>query len=306
MRKKPLSVSVVIPNWNGKHLLEKNLPAVIDSARGAQIIVADDASSDGSIAFLKSEYPAITVVQCDRQQGFAGNANSGVAVATGDIIVLLNTDVRPKKGFLTAILPHFEKDPLIFGIGCLEKSYEPSGVIMRGRGLARWEKGYFIHTRGDIDASDTAWVSGGSSAYRRSIWNELGGMDTLYNPFYWEDIDISYQAMKAGYRIRFEKKSVIEHFHEEGKIKTTYTSFGVKQIVYRNQFMFLWKNISNMRLLMAHICWTPVRLIQAMVSGDFLMVSGYVAACARLPSIYKSRLAASRLWRKDDASLLPV
>lgn len=300
---KQASVSIVIPNWNGKHLLEKNLPSVIDAAHGAQLIIADDASGDDSISYVRLRYPEIVIVPSTKQQGFAGNVNAGVAAATGDVVVLLNTDVRPEINFLAPLLVHFD-DPSVFAVGCLEKSYESGKIILRGRGVAHWEKGFFVHARGEVDRSDTAWVSGGSSAYRRFLWNQFGGMDVLYNPYYWEDIDLSYQAKKSGYQVLFEKKSIVGHFHEEGKIKIAYTPSQVKQIVYRNQFIFLWKNISNLRLLVAHICWAPVRLFQAFVSGDLLMISGYVAACARLSGIFRSRLAASRFWRKDDLDIV--
>ena len=298
--KNKLTVSIVIPNWNGGYLLEKNLPVVLAAAPDAQIIVADDASSDNSLALLGKKFPTVMVVSGRNQQGFASNVNAGVARATGEIIVLLNTDVRPEKDFLHPLIARFS-DPSVAAVGCLEKSHESGGVILRGRGIARWEKGYFIHKKGDADKENTAWVSGGSAAYRRSIWNKLGGMDPVYNPFYWEDIDLSYQMLKAGRRIVFENKSVVGHFHEEGKIKTSYTSADIKKIAYRNQFIFLWKNISDVHLWLLHIFWTPVRLLQAVLRGDWLMFQGYVMAVVKLPEVIKSRMRASAHWRLRDS-----
>lgn len=281
---KHLSVSIVLPNWNGKHLLEKNLPKVVAASANAEIVVADDASSDGSVEFLARTFPEIKVVANTKQQGFSGNVNSGVARATGDIVVLLNTDVVPEKGYLNPLLERFA-DPSVGAVGALEKSHERNGIILRGRGVARWEKGYFIHSRGEVDREDTAWVSGGSSAYRRSLWMKLGGMDTRFNPFYWEDIDLSYRIQRAGFRTLFEKKSVVHHYHEEGKIRSTYTKDDVRRIVYRNQFIFLWKNIPNGRIWLEHIFWTPVRLVQALISGDTLMLQGLMLAIVRFPFV---------------------
>lgn len=281
---KQLSVSIVLPNWNGKHLLEKNLPKVVAASANAEIVVADDASSDGSVEFLARTFPEVKVVANAKQQGFSGNVNSGVARATGDIVVLLNTDVVPEKGFLNPLLERFA-DPSVGAVGALEKSHERSGIVLRGRGVARWEKGYFIHSRGEVDREDTAWVSGGSSAYRRSLWMKLGGMDTRFNPFYWEDIDLSYRIQRAGFRTLFEKKSVVHHYHEEGKIRSTYTKDDVRRIVYRNQFIFLWKNIPNGRIWLEHIFWTPVRLVQALISGDTLMLQGLLLAIVRFPFV---------------------
>lgn len=283
-----LSISIVIPNWNGAELMRKHLPKVIAASEGAEIIVADDASSDESVALLREKFPIVRVVTNKKRLGFAGNVNTGVAVAKGDIVVLLNTDVEPEKGFLKPLLKHFA-DAKVFAVACLEKSYDPGGIVLRGRGQAKWRRGFYVHWRGEVDKPDTAWVSGGSGAFRRSIWNKLGGMDMLYNPFYWEDIDLSYRARKAGYKLVFEKKSVIGHYHELGKIKSEFSPGDVKRIAFRNQFMFIWKNISNPKEIMWHILLTPLRLLRAVLSGDFLMIEGYMLAILRLPRILLSR-----------------
>lgn len=275
----------------------------MEAVGNAEIIVADDASTDDSLEMLRSAFPRIIRVENNRQLGFAGNVNSGVARATGDIVVLLNTDVRPEKDFLAPILAAFVADSTLAAVGCLEKSHEKDGIVLRGRGVARWEKGFFIHAKGEVTKTDTAWVSGGSAAYRRSVWNTLGGMDTIYNPFYWEDIDLSYQMRKAGYSLRFEPKSIVHHFHEEGAIKTSYSPDAVKRIVYRNQFLFLWKNISDVPLWLAHCRWMPVRLVQAAIAGDRAMLYGYAMVLLMFPSLYKSRLRAARHWKRDDLSL---
>lgn len=302
MKKNPLSVSIVIPNWNGGHLLVKNLPYVLISAPKAEIIVADDASADDSITVLREQFPEIKRIENKKHQGFSGNVNSGVAAARGDIVVLLNTDVRPEKDFLVPLLSRFT-DPNVAAVGCLEKSHEKDAVVLRGRGIARWEKGFFIHSKGEINATDTAWVSGGSSAYRRSVWNELGGMDTIYNPFYWEDIDLSYQMLKSGYSIRFEPKSIVHHFHEEGKIKTSYTSDEVKRIVYRNQFIFLWKNISDIHVWVEYCLWMPIRLMQAMLRYDSNMIFGYLMVFPKALQVQLSRMKASSHWKRRDTDI---
>lgn len=297
-------MSIVLPNWNGSSLLEKNLPSVIAAAPDSEIIVADDASDDNSCLMLKQKFPTIVIVENKKQQGFAGNINSGVAKANGEIVVLLNTDVSPEKDFLEYLIPHFS-DPNVSAVGCLEKSHEPTGIVLRGRGLARWEKGFFIHTRGEVNSHTTAWVTGGSSAYRRTVWNTLGGMDVLYNPFYWEDIDLSYQMLKSGYTILFEPKSIVHHFHEQGKIKTSYTIDQVKRIAFRNQFMFLWKNISDIKIWRDYCIWMPVRLIQALFSRDMNMIYGYCMMITKCFDIQKSRKKASRYWRRSDSETLP-
>ncbi len=293
---------MVIPNWNGAYLLEKHLQAVIDVTSGGEIIVVDDKSTDNSVALLKEKFPQVRIILKQRHEGFASTVNVGVEAAHGEIVLLLNTDVEPTKGFLISLLPHF-RDQQVFAVGCLEKSFEDNVTVLRGRGEAHWQKGFFVHWRGEIDKTDTAWVSGGSGAFRRSIWLKLGGMDQLFNPFYWEDIDLSYRALKAGYKLVFEPKSLVEHYHEEGKIKREFSPQEVKKIAYRNQFIFIWKNLSDNKLILEHIYWTPLRFVQAAVTGDFFLIQGYFAATLRLPGVILSRRKNSRTWTKSDRDI---
>lgn len=297
-----MRVSIVIPNWNGVYLMEKHLQSVLHAAPGAEIIVEDDMSTDGSVEYLKKNFPEIIVVKRHKHEGFAANINAGVVRAKGDIVVLLNTDVEPEPDFLTPLVTHFV-DPDVFAVGCLEKSSEDGKIILRGRGIARWEKGYYIHSRGKINRISTAWVSGGSGAFRRSLWNQLGGMDTLYNPFYWEDIDLSYRARKAGWKTLFEPKSIVHHYHEEGKIKREFTPTDIKRIVYRNQFIFIWKNVTDMGILLDHIVWTPIRILQALLRGDGLMIQGYLLALLKFPTILRHRNVQRRLSKVSDSGL---
>lgn len=296
------TVSVIIPNWNGVHLMGKHLAQIIAASPQAEIIVADDASSDGSVVYLKKNFPTIHVVARTKREGFAANVNSGVAAATGDIVVLLNTDVEPEKRYLLPLLNHFSA-PNVFAVGCLEKSHEPSGVVRRGRGLGRWYRGFYIHEKGKPVKSTTAWVSGGSGAFRRSMWNALGGMDTIYNPFYWEDIDLSYRARKSGWETVFEPESVVHHYHEEGKIKREFSPSEVKKIVYRNQFIFIWKNSSEMRVICAHILWLPVRLIQAVIRSDWLMLHGFIAAVFSVFAVRAKRRVQHGAYTRRDTDL---
>lgn len=298
-----MKISIVIPNWNGEHLLAKNLPKVISSSPNTEeIIVVDDGSTDGSLQLLRKQFPKVKVISRPVHEGFAGSVNDGVALATGDVVVLLNTDVEPQKGFLEPLLTHF-RDPDVFAVGCLDKSFEQGKTVLRGRGLAHWVKGYYIHKRGEVDKMTTAWVSGGSGAFRKTMWDRLGGMDTLYNPFYWEDIDLSYRAHKAGWKTVFEPKSVVNHYHEEGKIRNEYTFGNINRTAYRNQFIFIWKNATDAAILLDHIVWTPIRLLQAILLGDFRMLQGYILALQKLPEIVLHRFRDSSLYKKRDAEL---
>ncbi len=295
-------VSFVIPNWNGQKLLMKHLPAVLGSAQGAQIIVADDASTDDSVVFIQKVFPQIKLVVRHKHSGFASTVNDGVKAARGEIVVLLNTDVEPEKDFLVPILTHFS-DRQVFAAGCMDKSIESGKTVLRGRGLGYWEKGFFVHSRGEVDKPTTAWVSGGSGAYRKDIWMKLGGMDEQFNPFYWEDIDLSYRARKAGYKIVFEPKSVVRHFHELGSIKSVIPQSQVQQVAYRNQFIFIWKNLTDWDIWLAHIFFLPIRLLQAFLAGDWPLLVGVFRAKLSLPVIIWKNWQQRQLWKLADRVL---
>lgn len=299
-----MKVSIIIPNWNGRELLEKHLSSVIAAAGKSEIIVVDDASTDTSVTLVKEKFPSVKIIKKSRHEGFASTVNEGVAATSGDIVVLLNTDVVPEEGFLSPLLAHFE-DPNVFAVACMDKSIEKDSTVLRGRGTARWRRGFFVHGRGDVDKKTTAWVSGGSGAFSKALWNELGGMDTLFNPFYWEDIDLSYRALKAGFRLVFEDKSVVTHLHEEGKIKHEFSPFFVRQIASRNQFQFIWKNTADRNFILSHILWTPLVLVRALLRFDAAFVIGYFLALVRFPLILEHRFRQKSLWRLSDRSLLP-
>lgn len=284
-----MKASIVIPNFNGTKLLEKNLIKVEERAEGEEIIVVDNNSQDKSIDYIRNNFPEVILVEETKKQGFASCVNRGVDKATGDIVVLLNTDIVPEKGFLNPLKEHFD-DPNVFAVGCLDKCLEKDKIILRGRGLAKFIRGMLIHSRGEVDKKDTFWVSAGSGAFRKSIWEKLGGMDSLYNPFYYEDIDLSYRAVKSGYKIMFESRSVVNHYHEEGVIKKKFSESEITTIAYRNQFLFVWKNITDQKLLLSHLIWLPFHLTKAVLRKDWPMITGFIEAIFKLPMILNKRM----------------
>lgn len=311
-----MNLSIIIPNYNGEEILKRNLPKILEAALAykkgnVEIVIVDDASTDNSIRVLEelktslsSKIPISTVVQ-KKNLGFSGNVNAGVKTAKGDIVVLLNSDVIPEKFYLDFLIPHFE-DPRVFAVGCLDKSIENNNVVLRGNGTGQWEKGFLMHKAGDISEKFTLWAGGGSSALRKSIWDKLGGLNEIYNPFYWEDIDLSYRAWKAGYTVLFENKSIVMHEHEQGSIKKNIKSSKVKVIAYRNQFLFVWINITDLSLILSHIAWLPVHCIRMLFSGDWLFFKGFFLAIQKLSTCLKYRNAYKALWKKSDKEVLKL
>lgn len=295
-------VSIIIPNYNGEELLKKNLPKVFEALQeSAEIIVVDDGSEDESVNFLKSQ--KVRVLRNSKNLGFSSTVNKGIKAARGNIVILLNTDVNPQKDFLNYLLPHF-KDPNVFAVGCLDKSYEKGKVVLRGRGIGKWSRGFLVHSRGEINKDNTLWVSGGSGAFRKNVWDKLNGLNELYNPFYWEDIDISYRALKAGYKVLFEKKSIVHHEHEKGAIRKTFSQFKIKSMAYRNQFIFVWENATDLSLQFSHLLFLPYHFVKALISKDFAFFVGFIKAFVLLPKIIKSSLKYQKLFVKSDGEVI--
>ncbi len=298
-----MNVSIVIPNYNGGEILGENLPKVLDAVGDAEIIVVDDASTDESLKRLNNFKTKVKVLKNEKNLGFSSTINKGVKEAKGEIVILLNTDVIPEKGFLAPLLSHF-KDDKIFAVGCMDKSVEDDKIVLRGRGIGQWKRGFLAHSRGEVDKISTLWVNGGSGAFRKSIWEKLGGFNELYSPFYWEDIDLSYRAIKSGFKVLFEPKSIVIHEHEKGAIKITYSNFKVKTIAYRNQFIFVWKNVTDLNLQLLHLFWLPYFFIKALLRRDLAFFKGFFGAFILLPKIIESSLENQEMFVLKDSQVV--
>ena len=252
------TVSVVIPNFNGEHLLEKNLPFLLKAEQNTrnqigEIIVVDDGSRDGSVKLITSMFPHVKLIKHSKNRGFSVAVNTGVRTAKGDLLCLLNSDVVPENNFLESVFPHF-LNPKVFAVSLNEV------------GDFGWTRGSFVdgfigHVSGQksLTSHDTFWVSGGSGVFRRNVWMKLGGMDErLLSPFYWEDVDLCYRALKRGYRLVWEPGAKVKHIHEAtiNRLPKKY----VQGILERNQLLFIWKNLTSANLFRKHIAGLLKRL----------------------------------------------
>ena len=245
-----LSVSVVIPNFNGQDLLKKNLPSVIKAYKNKrnsikEIIVVDDGSKDGSVKFIKDNFPEVKIVKHTKNRGFPAAVNTGSRTAKSTLVCLMNTDVVPSSDFLESTLSHFEHKN-VFAVSLNEKGFSWA--------KGTFKNGFVLHSPGRESEKnhDTFWVSGGSGVFRRSMWMKLKGMDEkLYSPYYWEDLDLGYRAAKRGWKLLWEPKAKVVHEHEKtmSKINKNYRA----RIQERNQLLFVWKNITSFVLIKKHI-----------------------------------------------------
>lgn len=277
-------ISVIIPNFNGRRLLAGNLPDVVKNCPGCEIIVVDDASTDDSAQLVRKNFKEVKLLVNKKNLGFARSVNKGVKESTGDLILLLNSDVVPREDFLKPALHHF-RNKKIFAVGLADQSHEEDKIVTRGRGGAKFEKGLVRHFAAKNEPGETLWVSGGSGLFDKKKFQQLGGFDPIFAPFYWEDIDLGYRAQKAGFMCLFEPAAKVDHFHEEGAIKKSFSPFFVKTVSYKNQFIFVWKNTGDYWLLTQHILWFPYHFAKALITLDLAFIAGFLWVLSQIPRL---------------------
>jgi len=243
-------VSLIIPSWNGKKLLEKNLPRVLKALpKDGELIVVDDGSKDDSLSYLKEikkREGRLRLVVNNRNLGFVRSCNRGVKRARGDLVALINNDVIPRKGFLAPALRHFD-DPTVFAV-----SFKEVGSKWGSWARVFWRGGFFNYLPGRKTNRPhiSGWANGGSAIFRKSMWLKLGGLDRLYEPFYWEDLDLSYRAWKRGWRVVWEPEAKVRHEH--ASTISRFDPWYISIVRERNQLLFIWKNITDPRLRLSH------------------------------------------------------
>ncbi len=284
------AVSLVIPNFNGARLLGANLPAVLAAAAhypgDCEIIVVDDGSTDDSVARLTREFPGVRLVQHAVNRGFAEAVHSGVEVAANECLVLLNSDVRPDADFIAPLIRHLQV-PDVFAVA-------PLIVDGQGRPTDESWRGYEIRRRrlrplklgGRLPdrAVPTLFASGGSMAVRKSRFQALGGFHPIYQPFYWEDIDLGLRAWRRGWRSLFEPGCRIVHDHSDSSIKRHVRAARIQRIGRRNKFLFEWIHLSPEALRQV-IPGYAVQALTRLLRLDFVYLGGLYAALRRLPEV---------------------
>ena len=284
-------VSIVIPNWNGREKLEKNLPAVFEVVGVGEVIIVDDASEDSSVNFIQSTYPKIKLFVQLKNQGFSTTVNKGVSEAKEEFIFLLNSDAIPSRDSLKSALSFFS-DEKVFSVSC-----NTGGSWS----WAYFTDGYFWHYMAPkvSESHQTLWSSGGSAIFRKSVWEELGGLDENFNRFYEEDMDLGYRATKRGYLNIWDPNSLVEHSKQKGVIQENFTPKEVAQVAQRNQLLFIWKNIHDKKMIVRHI----VALFRNLITHP-RYVGVFLSAAAKLPSILSERRVEIENAKLTDQEIL--
>jgi GT2 family glycosyltransferase len=305
----PASATVVIPNWNGRDLLEQYLPSVVAALAGNpenEIIVVDNASADGSAEFVRRAFPQVNLLSLDRNLGFGGGSNAGFRAAKNDIVVLLNNDMQVSPDFLPPLLEGF-RDQRVFAVSCQIFFRDPA-KLREETGLTQgwWQDGGLkVRHRADSGIADLFpcfYGGGGSCAFDRRKFLELGGFDELLAPFYLEDTDLGYMAWKRGWTVLYQPRSIVYHQHR-GTIGKRFSEAQIQAVLKKNYLLFCWKNIHDWRLLAAHFFFSYGGALLSVASGDVpgrANLDGWWRAFRELPGAIRSRWRARSLAVVDD------
>jgi len=304
------AVTVVIPNWNGKDLLAKYIPSVCTALAGNpanQILVVDNGSTDGSADFLRATFPDVSVLALPENLGFGGGSNAGFRAAANDIVVLLNSDMRVAEDFLAPLVAGFS-DPEVFAVSCQifftdpDKPREETGLTQ-----GWWQDGGLrVRHRLDDGIDDLFpcfYGGGGSCAFDRAKFLELGGFDELLAPFYLEDTDLGYMAWKRGWKVLYQPRSVVYHEHR-GTIGKKFSEAEIQAVLRKNYLLFCWKNIHEWRRLVSHFFFAWAGAVLAVLFGELPLRPNLPAlwrAFRQLPGAMRARRRAVQLAAVTDS-----
>lgn len=273
-------ISAVIPNRDGVEILRRTLPPLLQelSLERDEIIVIDDASEDDSVGMLGREFPTVRVVALERNVGFGAACNLGFERARHDLVLLLNSDMEVTPGSIALLAEHFE-DPDVFATGPEYWSDDPSKPRP---------------PRGPTDWWPQLGAPAGGSLFRRDKFLELGGFDPLYYPFYWEDVDLGWNAWRSGLTIVYDTRCHFVHL-ESATIRKLYSASYVKRIRARNRCFFGWKNFQSPWLRRRH----SLSLVRRALGG--LLRRGDASDLLGLCDAWRHRRAIMRSRRSDPA-----
>lgn len=253
-------VAVVILNWNGEKYLEKFLPSVVVSTYpNLEVIIGDNASSDGSISFLHKNYPNLNIIINDQNYGFAGGYNRVLTGLDADYYVLLNSDVEVTPHWIEPVIALMESDNGIAAAQPKLLSYADKSVFeYAGAAGGFIDQFGYPFCRGRIfdtiekdegqynEVLEVFWASGAALFIRKSCWDEMKGLDEDFFA-HMEEIDLCWRLKNKGYKIMYCPHSVV--YHLGGGTLSAESPFKT-YLNFRNNLVMLQKNLPFKRAVL--------------------------------------------------------
>jgi len=293
-----LLLSVIIPNYNGAHLLSQFLPSVDAALRSVQerweVIVVDDCSHDGSCAFLESHFPSIVRIKHSKNLGFSHACNSGIVRARGRILCFLNNDVCLDPNFFLGFKNHFE-DKKVFAVTPLGFDYDTREKL-DGCKIGFWKRGNIRVTENKFSdrVQDSFSIQGAYFFADAKKVKQLEGFDCLFSPYIFEETDLAYRALKRGWRIIYDPR--LKAYHKKSStLSVVSKKFKLKWISERNRTIFTIKNIHSGSHLFSHLGFFFVKLIllKPATIRAFISLAGMLGEVLRKRAFEKKHVLVS-------------
>lgn len=266
---RPRLFTVVIPNWNGRRFLKTCLDSLRAQTYPAmEVIIVDNASSDGSPTYVSVHYPEAVLIALEANQGFTGACNIGMEAARGCFIALLNNDTEVEPNWIDEIVKAFDRHPEVGMVASKMLLFDQRGRIHTtgdffttdGRAGNRgvWEK-----DEGQYNRADYVFAAcGGSSAYRKSMLDQIGLLDDDYF-FLLEDIDLAWRAQLAGHKALYVPGAVVYHRLSAtggGAMASFYDGRNAIWLVVKNLPAALWRKYAGQILMrQAALAWQALK-----------------------------------------------
>ncbi len=245
----PAGTAVVIPSRDGRELLRRCLPLVLDQRPG-QVVVVDNGSSDGTAAWLQSQFPEVEVLTEPSPLSFAAAVNRGITAARYRYVCLLNNDMEIRPGFFAALERTLDRDPQL--LCATAQIFFPDGTRREETGKAvmppyRHPDDFPLFCQDPLpgeDGSEVLYGSGGCSLYRTAIVRALGGFDESFTPAYVEDLDLGYRGWLSGHGTVFAAAAEVVHHHRSTTARY-FAADALRLAVERNYLRFLRNSIAS-------------------------------------------------------------
>jgi GT2 family glycosyltransferase len=305
-------VSIVIVTWNGRQYLDACLEAVAaQTGVSSETILVDNASTDGTAAYVRERYPWVRVVTLPENCGFAGGNNAGVREARGRLVALLNNDTVPEANWLRTLVSGLDEEigfalvtsriVYMHNPGLIDSAGD--GMLASGGAFKRYHGAGVDNAR---DSVEVFGVCGAACLMPKRVFDELGGFDEDFFASH-EDVDLSYRARLLGYRCRYVADAIVRH-HGSATLGRV-SGFAI----FHGQRNLEWLYVKN----------TPISLLVATLPGHLLYVAAAgvhfaragalgpfirakLAAVAGLPNALRKRKEVQRGRRVKAAALRPL
>jgi GT2 family glycosyltransferase len=275
------SVSVVIPNYNGRHLLEEYLPYTYAAIAHAQItfeiIVVDDCSKDESVEFLTKEYPGIILIENPQNKGFSYSCNRGIQIARYELILLLNSDVKLTPDYFEDQWKYFMAWDTFGVMGRIMDmegdNIQDAARIPKFNGL-KLKTDYFYYSDNSSSRLLTFYLSGANALINAEKLKQLGGFSEIFSPFYCEDMELCLRAWRLKWKCYYEHGSVCRH-QVSASTKNYETPRWVKSVYFRNRFFMHAIHLNGLAAILWYLQITFIDLLPKLLIGQTWIWASY-------------------------------